>query len=60
MRKARVDREITYAIGGWASGGGDEGSVTAENYGHGYPAKMLYDAISTIVYPSLDLSHITD
>jgi integrase len=58
MRRAKVDREIVYALGGWAAGGSNEGSITAENYGNGYPIKMLFEAVSMISYPALDLTHL--
>ncbi|CUW37258.1 putative phage-related integrase [Magnetospirillum sp. XM-1] len=58
LREARLDREIGLALGGWAGDGkGDEGAETADNYGRGYKASTLFEAISLIRY-DLDLQHL--
>jgi integrase len=58
LRDARIDHNLSLALGGWASASGRDGVETAEVYGRGFRVKMLYDALSKIEYPSLDLSHL--
>jgi len=55
-RNARIDRDIMLRLGGWTTGGGQ--SEAADNYGTGYHPRVLYDAISKIEHPGLDLSHL--
>ncbi|WP_206366625.1 site-specific integrase, partial [Sphingobium sp. MP9-4] len=55
-RNARIDRDIVLRLGGWTTGGGQ--SEAADSYGTGYHPSVLYDAISQIGYPGLDLSHL--
>jgi len=59
MRDAHVDRDIAHALGGWSSGVSGSGAV-ADNYGRGYRAKALSEAVEKVSYPSLDLSHLLD
>ncbi|PBN41387.1 hypothetical protein SxD43FB_22075 [Sphingobium sp. D43FB] len=55
-RNARIDRDIVLRLGGWTTGGGH--SEAADNYGTGYSPRVLFDAISKIEYPGLDLTHL--
>ena len=55
-RNARIDRDIVLRLGGWTTGGGH--SEAADNYGTGYHPRVLFEAISKIEYPDLDLTHL--
>ncbi len=55
-RNARIDRDIALRLGGWIAGGTH--SESADDYGAGYRPKVLYEAISRIEYPELDLTHL--
>ncbi|WP_336508835.1 DUF6538 domain-containing protein, partial [Sphingobium yanoikuyae] len=55
-RNARIDRDIVLRLGGWTTGGGH--SEAADSYGTGYHPRVLFDAISKIEYPGLDLAHL--
>jgi integrase len=57
LREARVDRDIALALGGWSRPGGSGGSVS-DAYGSGYRVATLFEAISLVRYPDLDLSHL--
>ena len=57
LREARVDRDIALALGGWSSTG-TSANVVADRYGSGFRPKLLSDALSTIRYPHLNLSHL--
>ena len=56
LREARVDREIALALGGWAGDSGD--NETADNYGRGFNAPTLFQAVSLIQFEGLDLSFL--
>jgi len=58
LREARVDRELALALGGWAGDNGDMGSESAEFYGRGFRASTLFEAVSKVQYPELDLDHL--
>jgi integrase len=58
LREARIPRDITYALGGWANENGD-GDATAENYGRGYQAATLWDAIKQVKYRTICLDHLS-
>ncbi len=53
MRAASVERELSLALGGWTSGG-----AVADRYGSGFRVKRLHEALSSIGYDGLDLSHL--
>jgi integrase len=55
-RNARIDRDIALRLGGWITGG--HSSESADDYGSGYRPEILYEALSAIDYPELDLSHL--
>jgi integrase len=55
-RNARIDRDIALTLGGWSTNGHQRD--VADSYGAGYRPNILYDAISAIEYPGLDLSHL--
>jgi len=59
LREARVDRDIALALGGWttAGGAGAAGSVS-DAYGSGYRIATLFEAITSVQYSGLDLSHL--
>ena len=50
MREAKIDKDIAYALGGWASDRPDDTAVTAENYGNGYKTIHLFQAIKQVAY----------
>lgn len=54
-RNARIDRDIMLTLGGWTTGGQSE---AADQYGKGYHPTVLFEAISAISYPGLDLTHL--
>ena len=59
LREARVERDIALALGGWSSPGGSGGVASiADAYGSGYRTATLFEAISRVRYPGLDLSHL--
>jgi integrase len=55
-RNARIARDIALTLGGWITGGSQ--SEAADAYGSGYLPKVLFEAISAIEFPDLDLSHL--
>jgi integrase len=58
LREARIDHDVALALGGWSSGSGTEGTLTAEAYGRGFRVKTLFEAMKQIGYPGLSLSHL--
>ena len=58
LREARIDHDVALALGGWSSGNGSEGTLTAEAYGRGFRLKTLAEAMERVDYPNLDLSHL--
>ena len=58
LREARIDHDVALALGGWSSGSGNEGTLTAEAYGRGFRLKTLAEAMERVDYPNLDLSHL--
>jgi hypothetical protein len=59
LREARVERDIALALGGWSAptGSGAAASIS-DAYGSGYRIATLFEAISLVRYPDLDLSHL--
>jgi hypothetical protein len=57
LRDARIDREIAYALGGWA-GDENENSTAAEQYGRGLTISVLSEALARITYTDLSLAHL--
>jgi len=55
-RNAQIDRDIALRLGGWITGGSH--SETADDYGAGYRPTILFDAISKVSFPDLDLTHL--
>ena len=55
-RHAQIDRDIALRLGGWIIGGSH--SEAADDYGSGYRPQILFEAISKISFPDLDLSHL--
>ena len=45
------------ALGGWTSGSGQDGGEVSAAYGSGYRVATLFETISRVEYPALDLSH---
>ncbi|WP_193378797.1 site-specific integrase, partial [Sphingobium sp. ba1] len=56
LRESKVDRDIALLLGGWTTDG--KGTAIADNYGSGYSASTLAEALNTVRYPTLDLSHL--
>ena len=48
LRDARVDRDISLAIGGW--GTGKNAGDVSDNYGRGYRASVLFEEISKVQF----------
>ena len=55
-RNAQIDRDIALRLGGWITGGSS--SLSADDYGSGFRPQVLYEAISAVEYPDLDLNHL--
>jgi len=54
-----VERDIALALCGWFRPGGSGGAASvADAYGSGYRPMSLFEAISKVRYPDLDLSHL--
>jgi len=61
LREARVERDIALTLGGWSRPGGSGGSGSVSDaYGSGYRMATLFEAISQVRYPELDLSHLRE
>ena len=61
LREARVDRDIALSLGGWSRPGGSGGSGSVSDaYGSGYRVATLFEAISRVRYPDLDLRHLVE
>jgi integrase len=59
LREARVDRDIAMALGGWSRGGSSGGLASVSDaYGSGYRVGTLFEAMSRVHYPDLELSHL--
>jgi len=59
LREARVERDVALSLGGWSRPGGSGGSGSVSDaYGSGYRVATLYEAISRVRYPDLDLTHL--
>jgi integrase len=56
LREAEVSREIALALGGWSAPGGS--ASVSDAYGSGYKIATLFDGLSRVRYPGLDLSHL--
>ncbi len=59
LREARIEHQIALALGGWTSGTSSDGGDVATNYGRGYRAPTLFDALRQISYP-VSLSHLSE
>jgi integrase len=53
MRRARISRELVNVLGGWSGGSGE-----SENYGDGLTIQDLNEAIASLSFPGLNLSHL--
>ena len=56
LREAQVPRDIALALGGWSAPGGS--ASVSDAYGSGYRIATLFEGISRVRYPGLDLSHL--
>jgi hypothetical protein len=56
LREAKINRDVALVLGGWTADG--KGTAVADNYGNGYAAGMLSEAINAVRYDFLDLSHL--
>ena len=56
LREAQVPRDIAHSIGGWTIT--STVHEVADDYGSGYNIKTLNQAVQSIVYSDLDLSHL--
>ena len=57
LREAKIDRDVALLLGGWTTDG--KGTAVADNYGSGYTAAALLEAINAVHYRTLDLSHLS-
>uniref|UniRef100_UPI001B7FD1AE site-specific integrase n=1 Tax=Novosphingobium acidiphilum TaxID=505248 RepID=UPI001B7FD1AE len=55
-RNAKIQRDLVLTLGGWITGGNQ--SEASDAYGSGYHPRVLFEAISAIEFPELDLSHL--
>ena len=55
-RNAKIERDIGLRLGGWITGGSQ--GEAADAYGSGYHPRVLFEAMSLIDFPDLDLSHL--
>jgi len=56
LREGQVPRDIALALGGWSAPGAS--ASVSDAYGSGYKMETLFDGISRVRYPGLDLSHL--
>lgn len=56
LRASGAPREIAMALGGWSSSG--NGSGIADNYGNGFGALLLAEAINGVRYSEVVLDHL--
>lgn len=56
LREAKIDREIALVLGGWITDG--KSTAIADNYGNGYGAATLSEAINAVRFERLDFSHL--
>jgi integrase len=52
LRQCGVDPERSLALGGWSD------SLVGNQYGRGHGVRSLFEALSRVSYPELDLSHL--
>jgi len=57
LRIARIDYDVAMALGGWV-GGPSQSNAASENYGRGHRAEVLREAISSLGFADIDLSHL--
>ena len=57
LRVARVDHDVSMALGGWV-GGSSQSSAASENYGRGYRVELLQEAMNSLRFMDIDLSHL--
>lgn len=59
LREARIERDVVLALGGWSAPAGSGSSASiSDAYGSGYRVRTLFDAITRVQYPDLDLNHL--
>ncbi|WP_368518153.1 DUF6538 domain-containing protein, partial [Rhizobium sp.] len=56
LREAKIDRDVALVLGGWTTDG--KGTAIADNYGNGYAAGLLSEAINAVYFGSIDLSYL--
>ena len=57
LRETKVDRDLALVLGGWTTDG--KGTAVADNYGSGYSASALAEALNSVRFPALDLDHLS-
>jgi integrase len=55
LREAKVHRDIALLLGGWTT---DGKAAVADNYGNGYTASALAEALNSVRFPALNLDHL--
>lgn len=58
LREAQIDHQVALALGGWTSGGGQDGGEVSAAYGRGYGVQTLHEAVAKVRYSSLDLTFL--
>ena len=56
LRAARIDHDVAMVLGGWSTGGNS--SIASENYGNGHRIGVLSEAIASLAFSDVDLSHL--
>jgi integrase len=56
LRSARVSHDVAMALGGWTSESGKRGA--SENYGNGHRVGTLNEAVASLTFSDIDISHL--
>lgn len=56
LRAAKVHRDIALLLGGWTTDGKE--TAVSDNYGSGYTASALAEALNSVRFPALNLDHL--
>jgi integrase len=57
LREAKVNRDVGLVLGGWTTDG--KGQAVADNYGSGYSAPVLAEALNAVRFPAVNLDHLS-
>ena len=56
LRAARIDHDVAMVLGGWTAG--SSRNAVSENYGSGYRADVLNDAIQRLSFDEVNVRHL--